>query len=74
MKRRTLILKFSDVPPDVFSICIEEVYKRISKVVIEILLTFCIAYLCEQSFSSFLLIINAYKALLMENSSCSLKY
>jgi len=48
---RILKLKCSDVPLDEFWICIEEVYKRISKVAIEILQCFS-TYLCEQSFSS----------------------
>jgi len=38
---RTLTLKFSNVPLDEFWIYIEEVYKRISKVAIEILLSLC---------------------------------
>ena len=38
---RTLKLKFSHIPLDEVWNCIEEVYKRISKVAIEILLLFC---------------------------------
>jgi len=55
---RTLRLKFSDVPSDEFWICIEEVYKRILKVSIEILLPLCttvhtcvnrVSHLCYRS-------------------------
>ena len=41
-----------------FWISIKEQYKRISNVAIEILLQFCTTYMCEQSFSSLLLIKN----------------
>jgi len=62
-----LILQSSDVPLDEFGTCIEEVYNRIWKVAIEILLHFFISYLCEQSFSSFLLIKNGKRSMLKGN-------
>jgi len=51
LKYRTLKLKFSDVPLGEFWICIEEVYKRISKVVVEILLQFCTLLTCVKKVS-----------------------
>ncbi|XP_076806276.1 uncharacterized protein LOC143449832 [Clavelina lepadiformis] len=48
IKDRSLRIKFSEVPLDVFWISIEEEYKQISKAAIEVLLPFCTTYLCEQ--------------------------
>ena len=55
---RTLRLKFSEVQLDAFWISIRDDYKLISDAAIEILLQFCTTYMCEQSFSSLLVIKN----------------
>ena len=55
---RTLKLKFRKVQLDMFCISIKEEYKQIFKAAINILLQFCTTYMCEQSFSSLLLIKN----------------
>ena len=54
----TLKLKFSEVQLDMFWISTKEEYKQISKAAFEILFQFCTTYVCEQSFSSLLLIKN----------------
>ena len=55
---RTLKLKFSEVQLDMFWISIKVEHKQISKAAIKISLQFCTTYMCEQSFSSLLLIEN----------------
>ena len=55
---KTQKLKFSEVQLDMFWISIKKEYKQISEVAIEILLQFRTTYICEQSFSSSLLIKN----------------
>ena len=55
---RTLRLKFSEMSLGEFWVSIREEYKLISKAAIEILLQFSTTYLCEQSFSSLVLIKN----------------
>jgi len=47
---KTLSLKFSHVPLDEFWISVEELYKRISKVTIEIVLQFAL-YVCVNKVS-----------------------
>ena len=75
---RTIKLKLSEVQLDVFGISIKEEYKHISKAAIEILLQFCTTYICEQSFSSLLLIKNDKRSCIKKcrrrTSSCSFKY
>ena len=51
---RTLRLKFSKIELDMFWISIKEKCKQIFDTAIEILLQFCMAYMCEQSFLSLL--------------------
>ena len=55
---KTLRLKFSEVQLDAFWISIRDDYKLIFDAAIEILLQFCTTYMCEQSFSSLLVIKN----------------
>ena len=55
---RILKLKFSEVQLDMFWISIKVEYEQISKAAIEILLQFHTTYMCEQNFSSLLLIKN----------------
>lgn len=63
---RTLRLKFSEVPLDVFWISIEKEYEQISKAAVEVLLQFCTTYLCEKSFSSLVLIKNDKRSCLKD--------
>ena len=55
---KTLQLKFSKFQLDMFWISIKEEFMQIFNVAIEIFLRFYITYMCEQSFSSLLLIEN----------------
>ena len=63
---RTLRLKFRDIPLDEFWIGVGKEYKQISKKALEILLQFCTTYLCEQSFSTLVLIKNDKRSCLKE--------
>ena len=63
---RTLRLKFRDIPLDEFWIAVGKEYKQISKKALEILLQFCTTYLCEQSFSTLMLIKNYKRSCLKE--------
>jgi hypothetical protein len=48
---RTLMIKFSEVSPDVFCIAIRKVYPVISAKAVNMLLQFSTSYLCERAFS-----------------------
>ena len=63
---RTLRLKFSEMSLGEFWVSIREEYKLISKAAIEILLQFSTTYLCEQSFSSLVLIKNDKRSCLSD--------
>ena len=63
---RTLGLKFSEMSLGEFWVSIREEYKLISKAAIEILLQFSTTYLCEQSFSSLVLIKNDKRSCLRD--------
>ena len=52
----TLTLKFTEVPLDIFWIVVKEEYLQISHKSIAVLLPFSTTYLCEQSFSTLVLI------------------
>ena len=53
-----LKLKFTKVPLDVFWIAVKEEFLQISDKAIAVLLPFSTTYLCEQSFSTLVLIKN----------------
>ena len=63
---RTLRLKFRDIPLGEFWIAVGKEYKQISKKALKILLQFCTTYLCEQSFSTLVLIKNDKRSCLKE--------
>lgn len=63
---KTLKLHFSEVPLDVFWIYIKKEYPRISDKAILTLLPFSTTYICEQSFSTLLLIKNDKRSCLKD--------
>ena len=63
---RALRLKFRDIPLDEFWIAVGKVYNQISKKALEIPFQFCTPYLCEQSFSTLVLIKNDKRSCLKE--------
>ena len=63
---RTLRLKFPDITLDEFWIAVGKEYRQISEKTLEILLQFCTTYLCEQSFSTLVLIKNDKRSCLKE--------
>ena len=63
---RTLRLKFHDIPLDEFWIAVGKEYRQIAKKALKILLHFCTTYLCEQSFSTLVLIKNDKRSCLKE--------
>ena len=63
---RTLRLKFLGIPLDEFWIAVAKEYKQISKKPLKILLQFCTTYLCDQRFSTLVLIKNDKRSCLKE--------
>ena len=63
---RTLGLKFRDITLDEFWIAVGKEYRQISEKALEILFQFCTTYLCEQSFSTLVLIKNDKRLCLKE--------
>ena len=63
---KTLRLKFRDITLDEFWIAVGKEYRQISEKAFEILLQFCTTYLCEQSFSTLVLIKNDKRSCLKE--------